>query len=181
MVIRTSSENLHVIFSSGTVTICIAPLELAPWYTINNKLRFRNYCAIRKLSKSLLVPCPCPCLCLCICPVPAHAPVPVRVSVRDNFHNCHKNIYVRHGNYLVDSQGLYKVVRKLKGLLSHEGRWVSQNERRAPLPLRKTYWLTLLLAKSISLNNPCKWHRYSTTNNNWTKEKPVKCMWNSCH
>jgi hypothetical protein len=56
--------------------------------------------------------CPCP------CPCPCH--VFVDVSVHVNLNSDAMNIYVRYGNFIVNSQGSYDVARKLKGPLSRE-------------------------------------------------------------
>ncbi len=49
------------------------------------------------------------------------------VRVRVNIKYGAFNIYFLHGKYIVDSQGLYEVAWKLKGLL-HESGWVKSAE-----------------------------------------------------
>jgi hypothetical protein len=72
--------------------------------------RNSNCNAVWKSNKSIPIPCPCPypcaCPCQCLCPCLCQ------------FKYGAMNIYVRHGNYIVDSQGLYEVARKLKGPLT---------------------------------------------------------------
>jgi hypothetical protein len=66
------------------------------------------------------------------------------------------NISFRHDNYLVDSQGgRTRWRRNLKGL-SHERVWVKSAEHLEASPLRETYRLIPLSAKSISLHSPLK-------------------------
>jgi hypothetical protein len=65
------------------------------------------------------------------------------------------NIYVQHGNYRINSQGLYKVVGNLKRLLHEKGR-VKSAENLAALSFQRNYQLIPLSAKVTSLDSPFK-------------------------
>jgi hypothetical protein len=79
-----------------------------PYRYLTNEFQFQIQACVRVCVLVYVhVLCPCPCSC----------PVRVLVCVRDyvNIKFGAKNIYVLHGNYIVDFQRLYKVARKLKG------------------------------------------------------------------
>ncbi len=102
------------------------------------------------LSKSSPIPCPCPCLrpCLCHfyrCPIPYPCPCPCQ------FNNGATSIYVRHGNYPVDSQSPYKAAQKLTGPLTRES-------------MGKFSWKSRCLSLS---NKPIDRHQFQSHVSRW--------------
>jgi hypothetical protein len=83
-----------------------------------------------------LFPCPYPCL--------------------FQFKHGAMNIYGRHGNFIVNSQGSHEGVLKLKGPLIWERMVKNQLTISAPLPLREICRMILLSAKQILLDSPFK-------------------------
>jgi hypothetical protein len=82
-------------------------------------------CPCRAPVPVMTLSCPCPCPVCVSVSVRFRVPVciPFHVPISVNFYTAAMTIYVRHGNYLVDSQGLCEVARKLKGP-SHKRGWV---------------------------------------------------------
>ncbi len=122
---------------------CIAPLNLRHGSVSGKPYGYRNYSAVWIFYKRIPIlnqrqcPCPCPCPCsmslsMSVFYVLVHVLVHVlfhvlvlvlvRAHVRVNIKYGTMNIYVLHGNYIVDSQKSYEVAQKLKG--PHAWEWM---------------------------------------------------------
>jgi hypothetical protein len=135
------------------------------WYRLSI-WRYRVFSAVCLSYKSIPIPipissscpspwpCSCPCLCPwpCVCQCPCQYPCPRPCQFKYGA----VNDSVRHGNYIVNSQGSYEVAQKLKESLTWECIGKIRWKISAPLPLRQTYRLIPLSAKSISLDSPFK-------------------------
>jgi hypothetical protein len=101
----------------------IAPLELSPWCVSGNPYgvigtiapygylakEFQIQVRVRVLVRVILFPVLVHVLAIVL------VRVLVRVRVQVNLKYGAINIYFLHGNYVADSQGSYKVARKIKG------------------------------------------------------------------
>jgi hypothetical protein len=118
--------------------------------------RYRNYCTVLNTKQKFPIPFPCPCPCLCHArvrimsvsvyrqiPFPLPCPFlclcpflfPCLFLCPFQFKYGAMNIYIWHGTFNVNSQGLYEVAWKRKGPLTWE-------------KMGKTYW------KSWRLSSP---------------------------
>jgi hypothetical protein len=67
------------------------------------------------------------------------------------------NIYDRHGNYIVNSQGSYEVARNLKGL-SYERGWLKSADNLGASPFKRDISNdNHFQPKQISLDSPFKY------------------------
>jgi hypothetical protein len=105
----------------------IAPLELSPWCVSGNPYgeigtiapygylakEFQIQVRVRVLVRVILFPVLVHVLALVLVHVLVRVLVRIRVQVNLKYGAI--NIYFLHGNYVADSQGSYKMARKIKG------------------------------------------------------------------